>query len=58
MQQLPEGYSLRQDGDGDWWLTPPPTITIFSEPGEGVLIGTCDETTALADALQYLSEVE
>lgn len=52
---LPIGYSLEQDQDGDWILVPPEDVTIFSVPGEGLLIGTCDRETALADALEYLA---
>ena len=35
---LPEGYDLEQDQDGDWWLFPPESVTIFSVPGEGWLV--------------------
>lgn len=52
---LPEGYSLEQDGDGDWVLMGPPDVVLFSEPGEGLLIGRCDEATALSDALEHLA---
>lgn len=52
--KLPEGYTLEQDGDGDWILVPPEDVTIFSQPGEGLLIGTCDYDTALSDALEWL----
>lgn len=52
---LPDGYSLEQDGDGDWVLMGPPDVILFGEPGEGLLIGKCDEATALSDALEYLA---
>jgi hypothetical protein len=52
---LPVGYSLEQDGDGDWVLMGPPDVILYSEPGEGRLIGKCDEATALADALEHLA---
>jgi hypothetical protein len=51
---LPNGYSLEIDDDGDWLLCCPPDVTIFSEPGEPWFIGTCDEATALEDAVAYL----
>lgn len=51
---LPAGYTLEQDQDGDWLLCPPDDVTLFSEPGEPLLIGTCDEETALSDALGFL----
>ena len=57
MAELPEGYTLAQDDDGDWILIPPPDVTIFSEPGEGLLIGQCDHATALADALAHLTAI-
>lgn len=50
-RKLPEGYSLEKDQDGDWILIPPADVTIFSVPGEGLLIGQCDYATALNDAL-------
>ena len=52
---LPEGYSLEQDADGDWVLLGPPDVILYREPGEGLLIGKCDEATALADALEHLA---
>lgn len=36
--QLPEGYELEQDTDGDWVLIPPADVTIFSDPGEGWIV--------------------
>ncbi len=54
---LPHGYSLDQDDDGDWILSPPESVTIFSAPGEGLLIGQCDRNTALMDALDHLATV-
>ncbi len=53
--RLPVGYELEQDQDGDWILWPPMDVTIFSAPGEGLLIGRCDYETALSDALEYLN---
>jgi hypothetical protein len=35
---LPAGYSLEPDADGDFWLYPPEDVTIFSVPGEGWLV--------------------
>ena len=56
--KLPAGYSIEQDQDGDWLLIGPPNAVLVSEPGEPLLIGTCDEATALADALDFLSGAE
>jgi len=36
--ELPEGFSVEKDNDGDLWLLPPQDVTIFSAPGEGWLI--------------------
>ena len=38
MGALPIGYSLDRDDDGDYWLVPPSSVTIFSEPGEPWLV--------------------
>lgn len=57
LTELPPGYELVLDRDGDWILTPPEDVTIFSMPGEGLLIGACDRETALADARKHLAEV-
>lgn len=54
---LPLGYSLDRDADGDWVLTPPADVTIFSEPGEGLLIGDCTREEAEADALEHLAAI-
>lgn len=50
--------SLELDGDGDWILWPPTDVTIFSAPGEGLLVGRCDEETARQDAEKYLAAIE
>ena len=49
--------SLEQDDDGDWLLVPPSDVTIFSVPGEPLLIGTCDEETARQDAIEWLDGI-
>lgn len=36
--ELPTGYTIEADQDGDYWLFPPPDVTIFSVPGEGWLV--------------------
>ncbi len=54
---LPKGFRLWQDRDGDWWLEPPATVTIYSEPGESVLLGRCSRELAMDDALAYLRGV-
>ena len=51
---LPDGFELAKDEDGDWVLIPPPDVTIFSEPGEPLLIGDCDYQIALGDAIEAL----
>ena len=56
--KLPQGYILEQDYDGDWVLYPPQDVVIFSAPGEGLLIGSCDFETAIQDALAYLGAIE
>jgi hypothetical protein len=55
--KLPFDCTLELDSDGDWVIVPPAGLTIFSSPGEGVLIGRCDHETALADALAYLADI-
>lgn len=56
--ELPPGYSLDQDSDGDWVLIPPADVTIFSVPGEPLLIGPCDRATALYDAIEHLQGID
>lgn len=56
--RLPEGYRLDRDQDGDWILSGPPHVILFSEPGEGLLIGDCDEETAIADALEAIAAAQ
>lgn len=53
--ELLVGYSIEQDDDGDWVLIPPENVTIFSVPGEGVLLSASNESDALAEALNYLA---
>lgn len=57
MPELPDGYTLEKDDDGDWVLVPPEGVTIFSTPGEGLLIGVCTEDEALSDALDWLAKL-
>lgn len=56
--ELPPGYSLEEDSDGDWVLIPPAGVTIFSVPGEPLLIGACDRATALSDAIEHLQGID
>ena len=35
---LPMGYRLTCDADGEWILTPPDGVTIYSEPNEGWIV--------------------
>ena len=55
---LPAGYALWADQDGDWWLDCPDDVTLFSLPGEALLIGECDIATALADAQAAIRDTE
>lgn len=57
LASLPDGFELVEDEDGDWVLIPPSDVTIFSEPGEPLLIGECDYETALGDALAWLDGI-
>lgn len=54
--QLPEGYELDQDQDGDWLLIGPPDVVLFSEPGEPILLAGFDQEAALAEALELLAK--
>ena len=62
--KLPDGYTLEQDDDGDWWLFPPADVTIFSAPGEGWLIADDymvrrdwnNEGDLVAACVEYLKE--
>lgn len=52
---LPAGYIVHADRDGDWWLEGPEHVTLFSVPGEILLLGRCaDESEAVTAALQEL----
>ena len=52
--KLPDGYFVERDSDGDFVLIPPPDVTIFSEPGEPVLLGADNKASARIEALDYL----
>lgn len=56
MNNLPEGWKLNADDDGDWWLVPPSNVNIVSIPGEAYLIGTCSREVAHGDAIQLLKD--
>lgn len=47
---LPAGYSVWADDDGDWWVTPPTDVQLFSEPGEPLLLGDPGMTKPDAEA--------
>jgi hypothetical protein len=53
--KLLPGYCVERDSDGDWVLIPPEDVTIFSAPGEGVLLGAQSESDAFAEAIDYLA---
>jgi len=54
MDDLKFGCTVEQDTDGDWIICPPDHITIFSEPGEGVLLGAMTKAKAMQEAAEYL----
>lgn len=58
MENFRFGCTLEKDDDGDWILWPPANVTIFSAPGEGLLIGSCDAETAIADSHAYLATID
>ncbi len=49
--------TVEQDTDGDWIICPPDHITIFSEPGEGVLLGATTKAEAMLEAEEYLASI-
>ena len=49
--------TVERDTDGDWIICPPDHITIFSEPGEGVLLGAMTEAEAMQEAAEYLDGI-
>ena len=51
---LPAGYSVWAADDGDWWVTPPADVQLFSEPGEPLLLG--DPGMNKADAEAYAAD--
>jgi hypothetical protein len=55
MSDLKFGCTVEQDNDGDWIICPPDHITIFSVPGEGVLLGAMTEAEAMQEAAEYLA---
>lgn len=52
---LPQGYSVEQDTDGDWILLPPSNVTIYSLPGEGIILSPDDGAAALIEAQTILA---
>ena len=55
-KNLPEGFTIERDTDGDYVLCVPEDVTVFSEPGEGLLLGRCTLEEAEADAAAYLAQ--
>jgi hypothetical protein len=56
MSRLPDGYEIVIDDDGDFWLVGPVDVTLFSEPGEPLLL--CESSTmdeAEAEAIRAIS---
>lgn len=51
---LPFGCVVTQDSDGDWVIQPPDDVTIFSVPGECVLLSAETEHEAVIEAHEYL----
>lgn len=57
-KQLPKGYSVERDSDGDWVLIGPADVTIYSVPGEPVVLWDArDEAEATDMALEYLTSI-
>lgn len=55
INNLPNGYEVCRDDDGDWVLIGPENVTIFSVPGEPVVLWDAkDERSAVTEALKYL----
>lgn len=51
------GCTVEIDTDGDWVICAPADVTIFSAPGEGVLLGAVSRDAALEEAAAYLSAI-
>lgn len=57
---LPLGFFVTRDDDGDWVLVPPAGRTIFSAPGEPLLLTVGNEATkrdAVSASQQYLRKI-
>lgn len=53
---LPQGYSVWSDEEGDWWLMPPSDVTIFSVPGESLLlVESASYGEAVREAMAFLA---
>ena len=57
MIDLPNGYRVTQDDDGDWTLIGPKNVIIFSAPGEGYLLAAETEDDAFKEAAEHLSAI-
>ena len=55
--QFPTGYEVCQDSDGDLVLLGPEDVTIFSVPGEPVLLMAHTKDAAIIEGLRYLRSV-
>lgn len=51
------GCSVECDSDGDWIIWAPAHITIFSAPGEGVLLVARTKEEAVEEAKAYLAGI-
>ncbi len=49
------GCTVEIDTDGDFVICPPDDVTIFSVPGEGVLLAADNLAAAILEADEYLS---
>lgn len=56
-EPLKFGCTVEKDSDGDWVICPPANVNIFSEPGEGYLLGASNEEDAYKEAENYLSRI-
>lgn len=54
---MPDGYEVCLDSDGDWVLIGPADVTIFSVPGEPVLLAASTAEEAEIEAIDYLASI-
>lgn len=52
---LPQGYSVEKTTADDWILLPPSDVTIYSVPGEGIILAAEDAAAAVVEAKGILA---